>query len=98
MRLSELKDKVYQSQREEFDTPLTHRDTSTLVDIFIKEISAGLLSSNKVYLAGLGCLERVTRKGRTWSIRGTSVSKGERDTIVFKPFMDIKNKINPVRT
>jgi len=98
MRLSELKDKIYQNQRGEFDIPLTYKDTSALVDIFIEEISDGLLTSSRVYLAGLGCLERVTRKGRTWSIRGTSVSKGERDTIVFRPFANMKNKINPIST
>jgi len=93
----DLKDRIYQTQREAFEAPLTHRDTSTIVDIMISEMKAGVVKEGKVYLAGFGCLEKTTRKGRTWKIRGKEVTKGERDTVTFRPFTDIKKQLSTPR-
>lgn len=90
MNTTDLKDYLYKWAANEFDPPLTRVDVSIIVDRLVEGMREGLLTPDedgerKVLLRGFGTLRVVTRKGRTYSVRGKDVTVGDRDTVGFKP-------------
>jgi nucleoid DNA-binding protein len=81
---------------EHFKIPFTRQETHLLIDLFIEGITEGLVEDGKVGLREFGKLELVSRKGRTYKVRGTEVTVPDRKTVVFKPgsklFKRIKTK------
>ena len=88
-----LKDAIYHQHHKKFPYKLSHGEINLLVDVFLETIAEELVNGGKVYLTSVGCLEKVTRKGRTWKIRGKEVIKGDRLTVVFRPFSELKSRI-----
>ena len=90
MNTTDLKDYLYKRTAKEFDPPLTRADASIIVDILVEGMVEGLLTPDeegerKMLLRSFGTLRVVTRKGRTYSVRGKDVTVGDRDTVTFKP-------------
>lgn len=101
MNSTELKDYVYQKLATSFDPPLTREDVGIVFETFLDGMIHGLTTPDeegecKVLLRGFGTLKRVTRKGRTYSVRGKEVSVGERDTVTFKPGAGLSRGISSV--
>jgi len=99
MQTISLKDAVYKRHHVKFPNGLplgykmSHQEIDMLVDTVLETITGELANRGKVYLTSVGCLEKVTRKGRTWKIRGKEVTKGDRPTVVFRPFSELKSRI-----
>lgn len=95
MNTADLREYVYRESAKMFAIPLTREEASYLVDTVISGIVRGLVESedNKVLLRGFGKFQMVTRKGRTYTVRGSQVEVPDRKTVVFKPGTDLMREI-----
>jgi nucleoid DNA-binding protein len=97
MNTSKLREYVYKKALKSFSTPLTQEDTSAFLDTVIDAIMQGLVGEEsedieapgKVMLRSFGTFTVITRKGRTYSVRGKQVTVPDRKTVVFKPGTDL---------
>lgn len=95
MNTADLREYVYKESMNLFEVPLTKDEATLLVDTVIAGIVKGLTTTEekKVLLRGFGKFEVVTRKGRTYIVRGQEVEIPDRLTVVFKPGSDLKREI-----
>lgn len=95
MNTADLREYVYRKSMGLFEIPLTKNEASLLVDMVIAGIVQGLTETEekKVLLRGFGKFQVVTRKGRTYTVRGAEVAIPDRETVVFKPGTDLVREI-----
>jgi nucleoid DNA-binding protein len=86
---------MYSRAAKVFDPPLTRADVTTIIDILLDGLTAGLTGNlrgededdelPRVLLRSFGTFKVVQRKGRTYRVRGKDVEVGDRHTITFNP-------------
>ena len=106
MNTSKLREYVYKRALKEFSQPLTQEDVSSVIDIVIEAVTQGLVGEDnadvedpgKVMLRSFGTFTVVTRKGRTYSVRGKQVTVPDRKTVVFKPGAELSRALAGLNT
>ena len=95
MNTTNLRDHMYNRAAQVFDPPLTRSDVTTIIDLLLDGLTAGLTGHirgeddeeelPRVLLRSFGTFKVVQRKGRTYRVRGKDVEVGDRYTITFSP-------------
>lgn len=109
MNTTTLREYIYTESAKVFDPPMTRQDVSSLIDIFLDGLAAGLSGkitdaegeedeTNKVLLRSFGTFKVVKRRGRVYSVRGKEVKVGDRYTVVFKPGADLVRMLETINT
>ena len=78
---------------------LNRKEIRGVVDLFIEELKAALVSSKVIELRGFGTFEIKTRKGRQKARNpktGEIISVDSHGTVVFRPGRDLKRDVWPL--
>jgi len=85
MNTADLREFLYQKSMERFEVPFTRNETNVLADLFFEFFTDALVTEGKLLIRDWGKWEVVTRKGRTYKVRGTEVTVQDRKTVTFSP-------------
>ncbi|MCL2380808.1 MAG: integration host factor subunit beta [Treponema sp.] len=80
-------------------TSVNRKDVKALVDLFIEELKASIVSQGTVELRGFGTFQTRVRKGRQNARNprtGEPISVEPHRIVVFKPGRNLKQKVWPL--
>ena len=80
-------------------TGTNRKEIRDVVDLFIKEVKAALVSHRVIELRGFGTFEIKVRKGREKARNpktGETISFNPHGTVTFRPGRDLKRDVRPL--